>query len=59
MLAATDGLPMNSAFTGKGNDSEMAVMKEVIEDDAAGLKLHEDSGSTPAAISKYLDVADM
>jgi len=53
------GLPMNSVFTGKGNDSEMAAMKEVIEAGAAGLKLHEDSGSTPAAISKYLDVADM
>jgi len=50
---------MNSAFTGKGNDSEMAAMKEVIEAGAAGLKLHEDSGSTPAAISKCLDVADM
>jgi len=59
MLAATDGLPMNFAFTGKGNDSEMAAMKEVVEAGAAGLKLHEDWGSTPAAISKCLDVADM
>jgi len=59
MLAVTDGLPMNFVFTGKGNDSEMVAMKEVIKVGAAGLKLHEDSGSTPVAILKCLDVVDM
>jgi len=50
---------MNFAFTGKGNDSEMVAMKEVIKVGAPGLKLHEDSGSTPVAISKCSDMADM
>ena len=59
MLAATDGLPMNFAFTGKGNDSGVPAMIEIIEAGAAGLKLHEDWGCTPAAISTCLDVADM
>lgn len=58
MLAATDGLPMNFAFTGKGNDSHCTEMEEIIKAGAAGLKLHEDWGSTPAAINACLDVAD-
>lgn len=58
MLAATDGLPMNFAFTGKGNDSGRPALEEVIKAGAAGLKLHEDWGSTPAAISNCLDVGD-
>ncbi|KIJ67033.1 hypothetical protein HYDPIDRAFT_38468 [Hydnomerulius pinastri MD-312] len=58
MLAATDGLPMNFAFTGKGNDSGRPAMEEIIKAGAAGLKLHEDWGSTPAAISNCLDVGD-
>lgn len=58
MLAATDGLPMNFAFTGKGNDSGRQALEEVIEAGAAGLKLHEDWGSTPFVISNCLDVGD-
>ncbi|KAF9223890.1 urease [Gyrodon lividus] len=58
MLAATDGLPMNFAFTGKGNDSGRPALEEVIKAGAAGLKLHEDWGSTPATISNCLDVGD-
>ncbi|KAG9314814.1 urease [Chiua virens] len=55
MLAATDGLPLNFAFTGKGNDSDTPALEQVIKAGAAGLKLHEDWGSTPAAISNCLD----
>ncbi|TFK27820.1 urease [Coprinopsis marcescibilis] len=58
MLAATDGLPMNFAFTGKGNDAGQPALEEIIRAGAAGLKLHEDWGSTPAVISNALDVAD-
>jgi urease len=58
MLAATDGLPMNFAFTGKGNDSGPTAIREIIEAGAAGLKLHEDWGSTPAAIINCLDIGD-
>ncbi|EGN98819.1 hypothetical protein SERLA73DRAFT_122690 [Serpula lacrymans var. lacrymans S7.3] len=58
MLAATDGLPMNFAFTGKGNDSGPTALEEVVVAGAAGLKLHEDWGSTPTAISNCLDVGD-
>ncbi|KAF8841793.1 urease [Paxillus ammoniavirescens] len=58
MLAATDGLPMNFAFTGKGNDSGRSAMEDIIKAGAAGLKLHEDWGTTPAAISNCLDVGD-
>ncbi|KAG5637544.1 Urease [Sphagnurus paluster] len=58
MLAATDGLPINFGFTGKGNDSGPAALEEVVLAGAIGLKLHEDWGSTPAAIKNCLDVAD-
>ncbi|KAJ3554541.1 hypothetical protein NM688_g3056 [Phlebia brevispora] len=58
MLAAVDGLPMNFAFTGKGNDSGPTALEEIVKAGAAGLKLHEDWGSTPAAISNCLDVGD-
>ncbi|CCM04988.1 uncharacterized protein FIBRA_07186 [Fibroporia radiculosa] len=58
MLAATDTLPMNFAFTGKGNDSGTQALEEVVVAGAAGLKLHEDWGSTPSAISNCLDVGD-
>ena len=58
MLAATDGLPMNFAFTGKGNDAGHAALEEIVEAGAAGLKLHEDWGSTPAVIKTALDVGD-
>jgi len=58
MLAATDGLPMNFAFTGKGNDAGRTALDEVVKAGAAGLKLHEDWGSTPATIINALDVAE-
>ncbi|OCH95434.1 urease [Obba rivulosa] len=58
MLAATDGLPMNFAFTGKGNDSGATALEEIVRAGAAGLKLHEDWGSTPSAIMTCLDVGD-
>jgi urease len=58
MLSATDGLPMNFAITGKGNDSGPMALEDIIKAGAAGLKLHEDWGSTPAAISNCLDVGD-
>lgn len=58
MLAATDSLAMNFAFTGKGNDAGPHALKEIVKAGACGLKLHEDWGSTPAAIINCLDVAD-
>jgi len=58
MLAATDAIPMNFGFTGKGNDSEPAALEDIIRAGACGLKLHEDWGSTPAVIGNALDVAD-
>jgi urease len=58
MLAATDGLPMNFAFTGKGNDAAEPALVDIIRAGAAGLKLHEDWGTTPAVIKTALDVAD-
>ncbi|KAH9926834.1 hypothetical protein B0H21DRAFT_781334 [Amylocystis lapponica] len=58
MLAATDSLPMNFAITGKGNDTGPTAMEEVVKAGAAGLKLHEDWGSTPSAIITCLDVGD-
>ncbi|KAF8920008.1 urease [Mucidula mucida] len=58
MLAATDGLPMNFAFTGKGNDAGPTALEEVVRAGAAGLKLHEDWGSTPATITNCLDIGD-
>ncbi|EPQ54001.1 urease, partial [Gloeophyllum trabeum ATCC 11539] len=58
MLAATDGLPMNFAFTGKGNDAGPQALEDIVRAGAAGLKLHEDWGSTPAATMNCLDVGD-
>ncbi|KAH7912790.1 urease [Hygrophoropsis aurantiaca] len=58
MLAATDGLPMNFAFTGKGNDSGPNALEDIVKAGAAGLKLHEDWGTTPVAISNCLDIGD-
>ncbi|KII89649.1 hypothetical protein PLICRDRAFT_39770 [Plicaturopsis crispa FD-325 SS-3] len=58
MLAATDGLPVNFAFTGKGNDAGPTALEEILIAGACGLKLHEDWGSTPAVITNALDVAD-
>jgi len=58
MLLAAEGLPINLAFSGKGNASDPAALVEMIEAGAAALKLHEDWGTTPAAIDCCLSVAD-
>src|ERR1700754_2561498 len=58
MLQAAEGLPMNLGFFGKGNTSKPAGIKEQVEAGACGLKLHEDWGTTPAAIDNCLTVAD-
>ncbi|WP_342114433.1 urease subunit alpha [Pseudoduganella sp. OTU4001] len=58
MLAAADAFPMNLGFLGKGNVSLPRPLEEQIEAGAIGLKLHEDWGSTPAAIDNCLSVAD-
>ena len=58
MLQAADGLPMNLGFLGKGNASQPAPLREQIEAGVIGLKLHEDWGTTPSAISNCLDVAE-
>ena len=58
MLQAADAFPMNLGFFGKGNASLPNALVEQVEAGAIGLKLHEDWGSTPAAISNCLDVAD-
>ena len=58
MLQAAEGLPMNLGFFGKGNTSKPAGIKEQVEGGACGLKLHEDWGTTPAAIDNCLTVAD-
>lgn len=58
MLKATDGIPLNLAFTGKGNSCKPKGLLEQIEAGAVGLKLHEDWGTTPAAIDACLAVAE-
>jgi urease subunit alpha len=58
MLMAADAFPMNLGFFGKGNVSESRPLEEQVEAGAVGLKLHEDWGSTPAAIDNCLDVAE-
>ncbi len=58
MLEAADGFPINLGFLGKGNSSLQDGLKEQVEAGAIGLKLHEDWGTTPAAISTCLDVAE-
>ena len=58
MLQATDALPMNFGFLGKGNTSLPEGIEEQIRAGAIGLKLHEDWGSTPAAIDCCLTEAD-
>ncbi len=58
MLQAADGWPINLGFLGKGNVSQPEPLMEQIEAGAIGLKLHEDWGSTPAAIDACLSVAD-
>jgi len=58
MLAAADAFPMNLGFLGKGNVSMPLPLEEQIRAGAIGLKLHEDWGTTPAAIDNCLSVAD-
>ena len=58
MLQAADAFPMNMGFLGKGNASLPAALHEQVNAGVIGLKLHEDWGTTPAAISNCLDVAD-
>lgn len=58
MLESADGFPVNLGFLGKGNASSPDALVEQIQAGAIGLKLHEDWGTTPAAISNCLDVAD-
>ncbi|MGM9426407.1 urease subunit alpha [Hydrogenophaga sp. MI9] len=58
MLQAADGFAMNIGFLGKGNASQPAPLREQIDAGVIGLKLHEDWGTTPSAISNCLDVAE-
>ena len=58
MLQAADSLPMNLAFAGKGNASLPVALQEQVLGGACSLKLHEDWGTTPAAINCCLSVAD-
>lgn len=58
MLEAADSLPVNVGYLGKGNASLPLALEEQVQAGAMGLKLHEDWGSTPAAIDCCLAVAD-
>jgi urease subunit alpha len=58
MLQAADAFPMNLGFMGKGNVSMPEPLREQVEAGAIGLKLHEDWGTTPAAIDNCLNVAE-
>ncbi len=58
MLEASDGIPINLGFLGKGNSSHPDGLNEQVEAGAIGLKLHEDWGTTPAAIDTCLSVAE-
>jgi len=58
MLQAAEALPMNLGFLGKGNASLPLALEEQVSAGAIGLKLHEDWGTTPAAIDNCLSVAD-
>ena len=58
MLQAAEGLPVNLGFYGKGNASTPEAIEEQVRAGACGLKLHEDWGTTPAAIDCCLTVAD-
>jgi urease alpha subunit len=58
MIEAADSFPMNLGFAGKGNASLPAALEEMVRAGACALKLHEDWGTTPAAIDCCLSVAD-
>lgn len=59
MLQAADAFPVNIGFTGKGNAAQPQGLVEQVEAGAMGLKLHEDWGTTPAAIDTCLSVAEL
>ena len=59
MLQAAEAFPMNLGFLGKGNATQAAALSQQIAAGAIGMKLHEDWGTTPAAISNCLDVAEV
>lgn len=58
MMAATDSIPLNFGFTGKGNDAGLNGPRGIVEAGAMGLKLHEDWGCTPEAIDRALTIGD-
>ena len=58
MIQASDAFPVNLGFAGKGNASRPAALEEMIKAGACAMKLHEDWGTTPAAIDCCLSVAD-
>src|SRR3974390_560002 len=58
MIQAADAFPVNLGFAGKGNASRPAALEEMVQAGACALKLHEDWGTTPAATSRGLWVAD-
>jgi urease subunit alpha len=58
MLQSCESLPMNIGLFGKGNASQPAALEEMVRAGACGLKLHEDWGTTPAAIDCCMSVAD-
>ncbi len=58
MLQAAEAFPMNIGYLGKGNSSQPEALVEQVHAGAIGLKLHEDWGTTPAAIDNCLNVAD-
>jgi urease subunit alpha len=58
IIQAAEGLPVNLGFAGKGNATRPAALEEMIRAGACSLKLHEDWGTTPAAIDNCLSVAD-
>lgn len=58
MMRSTDDVPLNFAFTGKGNDSGTPGLEDQIKAGCAGLKIHEDWGATPAVIDSCLTVCD-
>ena len=58
MIKATDSMPLNFGFSGKGNTSDPSVLMDVLKAGAAGFKLHEDWGTTPSAIDAALSFAE-
>ena len=58
MLEAAEDLPVNLGFLGKGNAADFSAIEEQIQEGACGMKLHEDWGSTPAAIDRCLSACE-